>query len=120
MRLKITKQLAGSIDGLHLDRFAVGGVYDPGTALANYLLAIGAAEPIPDEQPAHDVSMDHHELLNALRRRLSGGEPAGKGNAADRRRRTTKRRQKFPAIATSPPRPPNSVTLLLNNWDTRP
>ena len=90
VRLKITKQLAGSIDGLHLDRFAVGGVYDIGTSLANYLLAMGAAKPVPDEQPTHDGSIDH-ELLNERRRRLSRG-PAGQGNAADRRRRITKRR----------------------------
>jgi hypothetical protein len=91
VRLKITKQLAGSIDGLQLDRFAVGGVYDIGTSLANYLLAMGAAEPVLDEQPAHDMSMDH-ELLSELRRRLSSSDPAGQGNAADRRRRITKRR----------------------------
>jgi hypothetical protein len=90
VRLKITQQLAGSIDGLHLDRFAVGGVYDIGTSLANYLLAMGAAEPAPGERPAHDGSIDH-DVLNERRGRLSS-DPAGQGNAADRGRRITKRR----------------------------
>ena len=92
MRLKITKQLAGSIDGLHLGRFAVGGVYDIGTSLANYLLAVGAAEPVVDDPPTHDVPMDHQELLNELRRRLGGGDETGQTRASDRKRRPQKRR----------------------------
>ena len=91
VRLKITKQLAGSIDGRHLGRFEVGEVYDVGTTLANYLLAMGAAEPVPEERPA-DEAPDPHELLNELRRRLSGGDPSGPEKATDRRRRTPKRR----------------------------
>jgi hypothetical protein len=92
VRLKITKHLSGSIDGLHLDRFAVGGVYDVGTSLANYLLAIGAAEPEGDEPAARELGMEHHELLNDLRRRLSGGEAASQTKAADRKRPPGKRR----------------------------
>ena len=90
MRLKITKHLSGSIDGLHLDRFAIGGVYDVGTSLANYLLAIGAAEP-EDEPAARDLGMEHHELLNELRRRL-GGEAPTQTKAADHKRPSGKRR----------------------------
>jgi hypothetical protein len=91
VRLKITKQLAGSIDGLHLDRFAVGGVYDVGTSLANYLLAIGAAEPVGDGPAKRDVGMEHHELLNGLRRRLNGDAPTQE-KASDDKRRPGKRR----------------------------
>jgi hypothetical protein len=89
---KITKQLSGSIDGLHLGRFAVGEVYDVGTSLANYLLALGAAEPAIDARAARDLPMDDHELLNELRRRLSGGDSSSQPKAADRKRRPTKRR----------------------------
>ena len=91
MRLKITKQLSGSIDGLHLGRFAVGEVYDVGTALANYLLADGAAEPVIVEGAGQGLPMDP-ELLTELRRGLSGGDSSLQSKAADRKRRPTKRR----------------------------
>jgi hypothetical protein len=91
VRLKITKPLRGSIDGLHVGRFAVGEVYEVGTALANYLLAVGAAEPVverlievsPEKSPAAG---------DGLRRRLSGGDARLLARAAERKRRPTKRR----------------------------
>ena len=55
VRLKITRRLTGSIDGLQLSHFQVGDVYDVGTALGSYLLALGAAEPVLAEPPAKIV-----------------------------------------------------------------
>jgi hypothetical protein len=52
VRLKITWQPFGSIDGIHLDDFVVGFTYDVGTMLACYLLAERFAEPVADESPA--------------------------------------------------------------------
>lgn len=52
MRLKITRKLTGSIDGLQLSHFERGVVYDVGTSLGSYLLATGAAEPVIDQPPA--------------------------------------------------------------------
>jgi hypothetical protein len=54
MRLKITHALSGSIDGIQLSHFVVGGSYDVGTSLGSFLLAIGAAQPEPDEPPEYD------------------------------------------------------------------
>lgn len=34
---------------MHLNRFLVGQVYDVGTSLGSYLLAMGAAEPLTDD-----------------------------------------------------------------------
>ena len=51
MRLRITRLISGSIDGIQLDRFIVGELYQIGTAVGSYLLAIGAAEPASDEGP---------------------------------------------------------------------
>ena len=51
MRLRITRGIAGSIDGIHLDHFLVGEIYDVGTSVGSYLLAIGAAEPVSEEGP---------------------------------------------------------------------
>jgi hypothetical protein len=48
MRIRITEPLAGSIDGIQLDRFRVGETYDIGTTLASYLMAVGAAVPVVD------------------------------------------------------------------------
>jgi hypothetical protein len=52
VRLKITRQSSGSIDGIQLDDFIVGFTYDVGTMLACYLLAERFAEPALDESPA--------------------------------------------------------------------
>lgn len=53
MRLRITRQPSGCIDGIRLDDFIVGFVYDVGTTLACFLLAEGVAEPVSDDTPAH-------------------------------------------------------------------
>jgi hypothetical protein len=52
VRLRITRTLGGSIDGIHLDRFRRGRVYEVSTLFACYLLAEGAAEPVSDDTPA--------------------------------------------------------------------
>jgi hypothetical protein len=61
MRVRITKALSGSIDGIQLSRFLVGLTYDVGTTIGNYLLSMSAAVPVDAESPAlvlpiHDVA----------------------------------------------------------------
>ena len=51
MRVRITRRLRGSIDGISLRRFEAGEVYDVGTSLGNYLMACGHAIPVVEEQP---------------------------------------------------------------------
>jgi hypothetical protein len=51
MRLRITRQLRESIDGIQFSAFRMGYVYEVGTTIANYLLATGAAEPVEDDEP---------------------------------------------------------------------
>jgi hypothetical protein len=51
MRVRITKPLSGSIDGIQLSRLSKGHVYDVYTSLACYLLTEGMAEPAPDDDP---------------------------------------------------------------------
>lgn len=46
MRVKITKALSGSIDGVQLGQFVVGHVYDVGGSVAAFLLSVRAAEPV--------------------------------------------------------------------------
>lgn len=49
MRLRITRQLSGVLDGVDLSRYRQGFVYDVGTTFAGYLLAMDAAVPLFDE-----------------------------------------------------------------------
>jgi hypothetical protein len=51
MRLRITRQLRESIDGIQFSAFRSGYVYEVGTTVASYLLASGAAEPVDDDEP---------------------------------------------------------------------
>lgn len=48
MRLKITRALKGSIDGIQLTNFVPGRIYDVSAEFGSYLLAERAAEPVPD------------------------------------------------------------------------
>jgi hypothetical protein len=48
VRVRITQRLHGSIDGMQLDRFQRGHVYDVGSMLGAVLLAEGWAEPADD------------------------------------------------------------------------
>jgi two-component system, chemotaxis family, chemotaxis protein CheY len=52
LRVRITQQLRGSVDGVDLARFLEGLAYDVGTTLGNYLLAQQWAEPASQAEPA--------------------------------------------------------------------
>ena len=69
MRVRITRQMAGSIDGIHLNHFEVGEVYDIGVSLAHYLMGCGFALPVIDESPARIVPMnrDVNETPRSMR-----------------------------------------------------
>ena len=47
MRLRILRDLSGSVDGVDLSRFIKGFTYEVGSALGNLLLAEGWGEPVP-------------------------------------------------------------------------
>lgn len=52
MRLRIVRRPSGRADGISLDRFEPGFIYDVGSSIGNLLLAEGWAEPIDDQRPA--------------------------------------------------------------------
>lgn len=52
VRLRITRQPNGYVDGLRLDDLVVGSTYDVGTMLGCYLLAEQLAVPVGDDVPA--------------------------------------------------------------------
>ena len=51
MRVRITENLTGSIDGIRLSRLSKGQVYDVNTTLGCYLLSEGMAEPAAPTEP---------------------------------------------------------------------
>ena len=61
MRVKITRELRGSIDGIQLTRFIAGEVYNVNASFASYLIAERAAEPafdVGDEIASRDRADD--------------------------------------------------------------
>ncbi len=49
MKVRITQNLSGSIDGIQLDHFKLGHVYDLGPSLGSVLVAEGWAEPVMED-----------------------------------------------------------------------
>jgi hypothetical protein len=76
MRLRITREMCGSIDGIRLDDFKVGEVWDVGISLGHYLMGCGFALPVADESPARIVP------VNQERTRLTAA-PAERSVASD-------------------------------------
>lgn len=58
MKVRITQNLAGSIDGIQLDHFKIGHVYDLGPSLGSVLVAEGWAEVVMQDEPAAPAHVD--------------------------------------------------------------
>ena len=57
MRVRIVRRPLGTIDGMALEEFELGGVYETGSQLGCLFLAEGWAEPVgPESQPAARTS----------------------------------------------------------------
>jgi hypothetical protein len=69
MRVRITKTLTGSIDGIQLSRLSQGHVYDVYTSLACYLLSEGMAEPAPNEEPTAVLPVENRMFQQPLETR---------------------------------------------------
>ena len=98
MRVRITQKLSGSIDGIQLDKFSPGYVYDVGVSLGCYLLAIGAVEPVAEDTPALIWPIDQqmrpdapHISLSPHAGRPQNVVPFERAEAADRPRRRARK-----------------------------
>ena len=80
MRLRITRQPSGSVDGIRLDDFIVGFVYDIGTILGSYLLAQGLAEPADND--ATGLVPPLSEIRFTVISPLSDGNPPSSGEGS--------------------------------------
>lgn len=95
VRLRITRQPVGSIDGIHLGDLLEGFVYEVGTYLGCYLLAEGLAEPVDDNVPALFPPLGRRVRFKVVpapprsrpRARVLPLHPPGWEKAADRGRR---------------------------------
>jgi hypothetical protein len=83
LRLRITQPVSGSIDGIQLDRFQLGLVYEVGTTVGSYLLAIGAAEPAGQEAIA-PVLPPAQQMFGPVARGHGHRLPIVRDRAADR------------------------------------
>ena len=95
MRLRITKQLHESIDGIQLSAFRPGYVYDVGTTVGNYLLAVRAAEPVADDHPFLILPPERHlfypqppRIIPPSQKQARRSVVAGRAEAADRESRS--------------------------------
>jgi len=66
MRLRISQRLQGSIDGVAIDHFQRGLIYEIGTQLASVLLAEGWAEPVDTADTALPSSRPPPNRTNPL------------------------------------------------------
>jgi hypothetical protein len=91
LRLLVTQRLSGSIDGIRLDRFRPGSVYEVGSTVGAYLLAVGAAEPVEEETPAEAPSPEG-QLFGPIAEGHGYTLPhLVRDKAADRRKKPRKR-----------------------------
>jgi hypothetical protein len=93
MRVRITKALSGSIDGIQLSRLSEGHVYDVNTSLACYLLSEGMAEPAPNDEPTAVLPVEN-KMFERPPETRGKGLILPRSLAADRTRKATKDQKK--------------------------
>jgi hypothetical protein len=52
VRIRVTRQSIGELDGVSLSRFEVGKIYEVATSIATYLIFTNSAESILEERSA--------------------------------------------------------------------
>jgi hypothetical protein len=58
MRIRIVRRPRGEVDGVDLNHFEKGVVYDVTASIGTYLMVGGHAEPVADTRPARVVPLD--------------------------------------------------------------
>jgi len=67
MRVRILRSRRGEVDGIPLDRFAIGRVYNVPASLATYLIVEHLAEAESDSEPALVVPLKDAESSQTSR-----------------------------------------------------
>ena len=58
MRIRMVRRPSGRIDGVPLDRFEPGVVYDVNASIATYLMSMGYAQAVAEMSPARVAPPD--------------------------------------------------------------
>jgi hypothetical protein len=95
MRVRITKTLAGSIDGIQLSRLSKGHIYDVNTSLACYLLSEEMAEPAGDDEPTAVLPAENR-MFDAPIGARTKDLTLPRALAADRARKNKRKNNKKP------------------------
>ena len=68
MRIRIVQRPHGRIDGVELQRFEPGEIYDVNVSIGTYLMVGGYAQAVADSRPARIVPIDATaEIRNRVR-----------------------------------------------------
>ena len=81
MRVRMLRAGHGQVDGISLERFAVGRVYDVHVSLATYLLVERLAAPESDAEPALVVPLN--DATPRKRAATTGQKPDKRRKSAD-------------------------------------
>ena len=81
MRVRILRPCRGNVDGISLDRFTVGRVYDVHASLATYLVVERFASAESDAEPALVVPLSEARPRPLAPR--TGRTPADRGDSTD-------------------------------------
>jgi len=66
MRVRILRRGQGRVDGISVDRFEPGFIYEVGTIIGSLLLAEGWAEPVDDRRPAMVIPLLDDQVPPAI------------------------------------------------------
>jgi hypothetical protein len=84
MRIRIVRRPSGQVDGVDLNRFEVGAVYDVNASIATYLMVGGHAESVSATGPASVVPLN---MTTEIRNRVKHvTEKAAEASRKNKRR----------------------------------
>lgn len=66
MRVRITRNREGEVDGIQLKTFKKGCTYDLPTSLATYLVTTASADAVASNSPASNVSLSEVRIGAAV------------------------------------------------------
>jgi len=87
MRIRMVRRPHGEVDGVDLNRFEVGTMYDVTASIATYLMVGNYAEPVADTTPARVVPVD---MATEIRNRVKHVSDKAAEVSRKRKRRETR------------------------------
>ena len=82
MRVRITSPARGEVDGIRLEAFQVGLIYDVAPSLGTYLITTSTAEPVGTDEPALVTPLSDAKIAATAERLRSVANDSGRHRAA--------------------------------------